>query len=119
MARKIVFFVLIAVLAGLAFAPVVEAKGIVFPVHQAPTAGTMVVIDFASGARLFCRTQSGIAVGAWAEGLYYPASAVMPAVGTNCNRTVDPAKEGVTKVTVGGIEVPILGAFNPTAFFGK
>lgn len=118
MARKIVFFVLLTVLA-LAFAPVVEAKEIVFPVHQAPGTGTMVVIDFASGAKLFCKTQSGIAVGAWAEGLYYPASAVMPAVGTNCNRMVDPAKEGVTKVTVGGIEVPILGIFNPTAPFGK
>lgn len=117
MAKKLPFvFVLLSLLAA---ASAVEAKEIVFPVHRAPTTGTMVVVDFASGAKLFCRTQPGIAAGAWAEGLYYPASAVMPAVGTNCNRMVDPAKEGVTEVTVGGVGIPILGIFNPTAPFGK
>ena len=118
MAKKLSFILALLVIV-VALAPMVEAKGIVFPPRQTTTAGVTVVVDFANGAKLFCKTQPGIAVGVWAEGLYYPASAVMPAVGTNCNRTVDPAKEGVAKVTVGGIEVPFLGAFNPTAPFGK
>ena len=110
MAKKLLFvFVLLSILAA---ASAVEAKT---PV----AAGTMVVVDFANGAKLLCKTDAGLAAGKWAEGLYYPASDVMPAVGTNCNRIIDPAKEKVVKVTVGGMEVPIFGVFNPTTPFGK